>query len=148
MNKFILTIGLLLVTACSGGTPTGPTTVPTPTPVPPVVVPAPEPTPEPVPEPAPAPVPSPVPTAKWTGAVETEHWFGAAQLSGHFDISFRYNDLQFDRLAATILIQDTRSVFAKTADGASIQIVFSGPTYGSWTYNGLKGQASGTLEFK
>lgn len=151
-NPILFVILVAGLTACSGGSPTGPTPSPTPTPEPPVVV-APEPTPAPpvpVPEPAPVPVPPsvPAPVKAWTGATETAHWFGPAPFGGHFPIEWRYSDLWFGGITATIQIQDNRSIFARTADGASIQIVFAGGTYGSWTYNGLKGQASGTLEYK
>lgn len=146
MKRLMLVALLTLVSACNGS-PTSPTPpAPTP-PVPPVVVvPEPEPTPVPVP-------PIPTPQPRWIAAIEFEHWFGPSPLSGHFDVEWRYDDLWFGQLAAHIIKQDASGIFAvvpgtNATDGSKIQITFYGPTYGTWSFNGLQGQAVGTIEFK
>ena len=145
--SFLLWVALLATAglafaACSS--PTAPD--PTPAPVPIAIVvpaqPAPEPAPAPTPQP-PAPTPAPQPEPVWTATVDQAHWYGAETLPQTFVIEWRYTTLWFGPVTAPIQIHDDRSIFAKS-DGFSIQLVFDGD-HGTWIFNGLSGQASGTV---
>jgi hypothetical protein len=158
MRCLCAVIALSVLTAC-GGSPTAPESVksqvttpvaaPSPTPAPdPAPVPAPTPPPEPSPEPPTTPVPPPAPApppgvVTYHATVTNAHWYGPVILPDHFDVRISEGRITFGPLTADVLIQDTKSVFARP-DGASLQLVFDA-NGGSWIYSGQAGEASGTL---
>lgn len=141
--------GACLLIGC-GGSPTGPSPSPTP-PVPAPSTPEPTPAPPVTPEPPPVvPVPVPVPTPapkRWIAATETEHWYGPALLSGHFEVAWG-STLTADRYNTwPVLFMGESSILAGDRN-ATFSIVFTSPTSGTWTFNGLAGQAAGTLTYE
>jgi hypothetical protein len=149
-----------LVLGCGGG-PTAPGAAPTaqsdaavatpaPTPVP---TPAP-PTPVPAPSPTPPPVPSPPPSAaSWTfdGSTSQSHWYGQPVLPDHFDLVIGDGFVQAGGHSFPIQSQapGNVSVIAGTRNVETLTLEYNGAEDGSgswrWTYNGLPGQAAGTL---
>jgi hypothetical protein len=152
-----------LVLGCGAG-PTAPSTKPSgqtdvvasapapPTPVP-VPGPTPEPTPAPTPSPAPTPVPTPSPGPTWTfdGSTTQAHWYDAAVLPDRFQLEIANGSVQAAGHNFPILSQGPDNVYvvAGTRNVETLTLEYSGPTDGSgtwrWTYNGLPGQATGTL---
>ena len=107
--------------------------------------PAPEPTPAPSPAPAPAPTPAPAPAppepvARYTAHVDSAHWSDAPVFtSPTFEVT-RYADrIVFGSATVPIVYQDDRSFIARTSE-----MTFS-VADATWTFNGLAGQAAGTL---
>lgn len=147
MKRSLVVVAFACLLSACGGSPTGPDPVP----APPVSTPStPEPTAPPTVEPAPVPTPTPAPPApkRWRAATDTEHWFGPALLSGHFEVSWTTDTLSADRYNAwPVLAVLERSILAGNRD-ATFTVVFTGPTTGTWTFNGVAGQAAGTLSYE
>ena len=152
MKQTIVVTSIALLAAC-GGSPTSPTpTSSTPstaqtTPAPPQVAeppapqpPAPTPTPTPAPTPAPAPVPAKV---VLHATVESSHWYPGASftLPDSFDIVIDGETVKIATLDPLPF-----SVFRSNDDfivrRSDFSLVVQGTTF--W-FNGLAGQASGTL---
>lgn len=165
-SKMLLALALLFCTVACGSSPTAPTTAaaaqtaatppaptPTPTPAPPsdptpAPIPAPAPTPAPTPGPAPIPTPSPTPAptpapadpaVHYTAHVDTVQWYGTPLFSSaDFEI-LRYKDrIVLGSMTVPIVVQDDRSVFARTSD-----MTFSAVDE-AWSFNGIAGQGAGT----
>jgi len=151
-----------LILGCGGG-PTAPgatpsaqvavVTPPTPAPAPPSPTPAP-----PAPEPTPAPVPAPVPPVppsppNWTfdGSTNQAHWYQQPVLPDRFDLEITDSSVQAAGHSFPIQSQapGNVSVIAGTRNVETLTLEYYGPEDGSgswrWTYNGLAGQATGTL---
>lgn len=107
---------------------------PSPLPEPPAPAPAPAP-PAPVPTP-----PPPTPRAVWTAQVDNAHWYGAPLLPPTFSIRMVDGRLLCGDLTIPIVLQDDRSIVARTSE-----MTFS-ITGTAWTFNGIAGQASGSLK--
>ena len=156
-----------LVVGCGGG-PTAPTikpagqtdavasapVSPTPAPVPgPTPEPTPAPTPAPTPTPGPTPVPTPSPGPTWTfdGSTTQAHWYDVAVLPDRFQLEIVSGSVQAADHNFPILSQGRDNVYvvAGTRNVETLTLEYHGPTDGSgtwrWTYNGLPGQAAGTL---
>src|SRR5262249_32674658 len=141
-KNMLLAFALLLWTVACGSSPTAPTTTaaaqtavvpsgPTPTPSPtpaptpappsdptPAPIPAPTPTPAASPTPPPSPAPAPEdPAVRYTAHAETVHWYGTPLFtSADFEI-LRYKDrIVLGSVTLPIVLQDDRSVFARTSD--------------------------------
>ena len=117
--------------------PPGPAPAPEPTPAP---SPAPVPTPAPAPTPpAPAPAP-PEPVARYTAHVDSAQWFDAPVFtSPTFDVTRFADRIVLGSVSVPIVYQDDRSLIARTSE-----MTFS-VADATWTFNGLAGQAAGTL---
>ena len=139
-----------------GATPSGQAAIvtqpPAPTPAPPNPTPAP-PAPEP-PAPVPAPIPPPPPSApNWTfdGSTSQAHWYGQPVLPDRFDLEIANGSVQAAGHNFPIQSQapGNVSVIAGTRNVETLTLEYDGPEDGSgswrWTYNGLAGQATGTL---
>jgi hypothetical protein len=130
---------------CGGG-PTAPTASansPLAISNPPGPAPAPEPTPAPVPAPVPTPAPAPAPSepvARYTAHVDSAQWFNAPVFtSPTFEVT-RYADrIVLGSVSVPIVYQDDRSLIARTSE-----MTFS-VADATWTFNGVAGQAAGTL---
>jgi hypothetical protein len=158
MRKILF--ALLVLTAACGGSPTEPTQKPQLTvkveAVQPEPAPLPAPLPEPTPEPpAPVPVP-PVPAPspdemRFAGQVEQAHWWGPAVFLGHFELVIYWDHVEASGHGFDILSKAPGNVYliAGTRNVEALTIEYHGPTDGSgqwtWTYNGLPGQATGSL---
>src|SRR3982751_2245185 len=148
-----------LILGCGGGptapgaTPSGQVAVvtpPTPAPAPPSPTPAPRP-----PEPTPAPVPAPVPPTppNWTfdGSTNQAHWYWQPVLPDRFDLEIADSSVQAAGRSFPIQSQapGNVSVIAGTRNVETLTLEYYGPEDGSgswrWTYNGLAGEATGTL---
>jgi hypothetical protein len=160
MKKFSLIGVILILVAACGGSPTGPTSTPSPTvvevqaPAPPTPAPAAEPEPVPVPVPVPAP-PKPAPPVPrgyvFTARVIQSHWFGPPVFHSRFEVSINSSRVKvgshrFDILSAA---PGFLHVIAGTRNVETLTINYHGPADGSgswtWTYNGLPGQAYGSM---
>ena len=115
---------------------------PAPAPAAPVV---PVPAPAPVPAPPPLPVPSPPPDPSWSATVTSAHWYGAAALPASFTITFE-RPLPSGAVSVAIgpslrlpLLLDGDDWIAKDHE-ATFSVIG-----GAWTFNGVAGQAMGTL---
>jgi len=116
--------------------PPGPAPAPEPTPAP---SPAPVPTPAPAPTPTPAPAP-PEPVARYTAHVDSAQWFDAPVFtSPTFDVTRFADRIVLGSVSVPIVYQDDRSLIARTSE-----MTFS-VADATWTFNGLAGQAAGTL---
>ncbi len=153
MKACVLILALALAACGSVQGPTAPTTsgstVSTPE-APPASPPAPEPAPAPapIPTPPPAPQPPPEPVKAWHATTETAQWYIApAPLPSRFDVEWRYDTLWFGPIVATIAAQDKHGILATIPPTVTIQIVLTG-NHGTWTFNGIAGQASGTLIYE
>jgi hypothetical protein len=173
IDKVLLAISLSVFVAACGSSPTAPTSTggnqtstgspapsPDPTPSPaPTPAPAPEPSPAPGPAPAPpgpapAPAPAPQPAPGWTfdGSTSQAHWFAAPTLPDRFELEIANGSVQASGHTFPILSQapDNVYVIAGTRNVETLTLEYYGPTDGSgswrWTYNGLPGQATGTLQ--
>jgi len=172
----LLATGLFILSTGCGSSPTAPTSTgstqtssgsPTPTPAPePSPAPAPPPTPEPspaptpTPPPAPAPTPAPAPPAPgspaqtWTFDASTSqaYWAGTPTLPDRFELAIMNGSVQAGGHSFPILSQAPGNVYivAGTRNEETLTLEYYGPTDGSgtwrWTYNGLPGQATGTLQ--
>jgi hypothetical protein len=70
--------------------------------------------------------------------VDSVHWYGTPLFTGTEIEILRYPDrIVFGSMTLPILLQDDRSVFARTAE-MSFSAVDSG-----WNFNGIAGQGSG-----
>jgi hypothetical protein len=156
-----------LMLGCGGG-PTAPSAstsvqadvvgpAPTPTPAPPAPTPTPAPpTPEPAPSPSPVPAPAPPPAPSapaWTfdGSTTQSHWYGQPTLPDHFDLKIGDGSVQAAGHSFPIQAQAPGNVYviAGTRNVETLTLEYNGPEDGSgswrWTYNGVQGQATGTL---
>jgi len=139
-------LALTVFTIQCGGGPTAPTASansPLAITNPPGPAPAPEPTPAPVPAPVPTPAPAPAPpepVARYTAHVDSAQWFDAPVFtSPTFEVT-RYGDrIVLGSVSVPIVYQDDRSLIARTSE-----MTFS-VADAAWTFNGVAGQASGTL---
>lgn len=130
--------------------PVPPTPVPDPTPEP---TPAPTPSPTPIPTPTPTPVPPPSPGPTWTfdGSTTQAHWYGVAVLPDRFQLEIVNGSVQAAGHNFPILSQGPDNVYvvAGTRNVETLTLEYYGPPDGTgtwrWTYNGLPGQATGTL---
>lgn len=160
-SLFAVALGFLIVGCGAGPTAPGTTpsgqaaivTPPAPAPAPPVPAPAP-PAPEPTPTPVPAPVPPPTPsTPTWTfdGSTSQAHWYGQPVLPDRFDLEIGKGSVQAAGHSFPIQSQAPGNVYviAGTRNVETLTLEYYGPEDGSgswrWTYNGLAGQATGTL---
>jgi hypothetical protein len=145
----------------SSGTPVpppepspAPSPAPSPTPTPaPSPAPAPAPVPPPGPAPSPAPVPPPIPAPGWTfdGSTTQAHWYETPILPDRFELEIKNGSVEAGGHSFPILSQAPGNVYviAGTRNVETLTLEYYGPEDGSgswrWTYNGLPGQATGTL---
>jgi hypothetical protein len=114
------------------------------------------PTPSPTPAPTPSPTPAPAPSAKWTfeGSTTQAHWYEAAVLPERFDLEIGDGSVKAAERNFPVLSRapENVSVIAGTRNVETLTLEYHGPEDGSgswtWTYNGLAGQAVGTLTRK
>jgi type IV secretory pathway VirB10-like protein len=152
-GQVCVALALTVFTIRCGGGPTAPTASansplaitnpPSPAPAPepaPAPNPAPVPTPTPDPAPVPPPAPAPDPVARYTAHVDSAQWFSTpAFTSPTFEVT-RYADrIVFGSASVPIVYQDDRSFIARTSE-----MTFS-VADATWTFNGVAGQAAGTL---
>ena len=171
MHKILLTIVLSVSVVGCGSSPTAPTAAggsqtgsgspaplpdPGSSPTPPVPAPAPtpDPAPAPIPTPAPAPDPVPQPGPNWTfdGSTGQAEWSGPPTLPDRFELEIANGSVRAADHTFPILSQapDNVYVLAGTRNVETLTLEYYGPRDGSgswrWTYSGLSGQATGTLQ--
>jgi len=139
-------VAVILVSAC-GQSPTSPS--PAPQPEHKVITEAPAaPTPEPEPAPTPTPVPPPpAPGFAFDGEVGNAYWFGKPLVPGHFDLTITPYRVEVTGYGFDILTAAPGNVYviAGTRNVETLTIQFIEGGGWTWTYNGLAGQAYGTL---
>jgi hypothetical protein len=134
-----------------GSSPTPPAPAPAPTPDP---SPSPTPSPTPTPTPTPAPVPGPQAGSGWTfdGSTAEAQWSGAPSLPERFELEIANGSVRAADHTFPILSQapDNVYVLAGTRNVETLTLEYYGPRDGSgswrWTYSGLAGHATGTLQ--
>ncbi len=162
----LIAIALPFLTLGCGGGPTAPTAtsrseadvvapapVPTPAPTTPVPTPGPAPNPAPTPAPTPPPAPAPPTAPTWTFDASTSqaHWYESPTLPERFELEITDGTVLAAGQSFPILVQapDNVSVTAGTRNVETLTLEYSRSEDGSgswkWTYNGIAGQAAGTL---
>lgn len=144
MMKMLILAGVCGLTIACGGSPTGPTATRE---AKTVAVVAPEPTsaPEAIPEPPPVPAPAPPSDAiRFRGEVGQAHWYGPAIFSGHFELAIYHDHIEASGHGWDILARTPDGWTAGTRNVDTLIIESRGGAW-AWTYNGLAGQASGSL---
>ncbi|HEU4937368.1 MAG TPA: hypothetical protein VFT39_12980 [Vicinamibacterales bacterium] len=97
------------------------------------------------------PPPSPGPTWTFDGSTTHAHWYDVVVLPDRFQLEIVNGSVQAAGHNFPILSQaaDNVYVIAGTRNVETLTLEYYGPTDGSgmwrWTYNGLPGQATGTL---